>query len=377
MNGDVKISVIVPVYNDAKYIDRCVSSIRKQTYKNLDIVLVDDGSKDESASLCDGYARKDSRIHVQHKENGGLVSAWTVGFKSSTGKYVCFVDGDDWIEKDMIEKMAACLIENSQSHDKRQNREQNNEMNVEHNNVQSDNRNYSLGSELQVVCGGCVIDRADGSSEKECSRLDAGVYEGADDLERIRKDILGNEIRTIIMSRCMKLISRELLEKNLLFTDEKVTMGEDVTIMFPVLLDAERIVIMKDTYDYHYVYNTGSMVHAYDKGMLDGIHRLDAIIRQVFSEKHVENGTDQAQKEYLYLMMLVMKNELRNPDKSYSLNIRRICAAEGLMGKMKETPIEVHDTANWMIANMMMHPRRWVIWTARVAMNRKMKQNAK
>ncbi len=367
------VSVIVPVYNDAKYIDRCVSSIRKQTYKNLDIVLVDDGSKDESGSLCDGYARKDSRIHVQHKENGGLVSAWTAGFKLSTGKYVCFVDGDDWIEKDMIEKMAAYLVENSQSHDKRQNHD----VNVEQNNAQSDNRNYSSGSELQVVCGGCVIDRPDGSSEKEGNRLAAGIYEGANAFDKIRKDILGNEIRTIIMSRCMKLISRELIEQNLLFTDAKVTMGEDVTIMLPALLDAKRIVIMKDACDYHYVYNTGSMVHAYDKGMLDGIHRLDTIIRQVFSEKHVENGTDQAQKEYLYLMMLVMKNELRNPDKSYSSNIRKICIDEGLMGKMKETPIEVHDTANWMIANMMMHPQRWVIQAARIAMKRKVKQNLK
>ena len=367
------VSVIVPVYNDAKYIDRCVSSIRKQTYKNLDIVLVDDGSKDESGSLCDGYARKDSRIHVQHKENGGLVSAWTAGFKLSTGKYVCFVDGDDWIEKDMIEKMAAYLVENSQSHDKRQNHD----VNVEQNNAQSDNRNYSSGSELQVVCGGCVIDRPDGSSEKEGNRLAAGIYEGANAFDKIRKDILGNEIRTIIMSRCMKLISRELIEQNLLFTDAKVTMGEDVTIMLPALLDAKRIVIMKDACDYHYVYNTGSMVHAYDKGMLDGIHRLNAIIRQVFSEKHVENGTDQAQKEYLYLMMLVMKNELRNPDKSYSSNIRKICIDEGLMGKMKETSIEVHDTANWMIANMMMHPQRWVIQAARIAMKRKVKQNLK
>ena len=367
------VSVIVPVYNDAKYIDRCVSSIRKQTYKNLDIVLVDDGSKDESGSLCDGYARKDSRIHVQHKENGGLVSAWTAGFRSSVGEYVCFVDGDDWIEKDMIEKMAAYLVENSQSHDKRQNHD----VNVEQNNAQSDNRNYSSGSELQVVCGGCVIDRPDGSSEKEGNRLAAGIYEGANAFDKIRKDILGNEIRTIIMSRCMKLISRELIEQNLLFTDAKVTMGEDVTIMLPALLDAKRIVIMKDACDYHYVYNTGSMVHAYDKGMLDGIHRLNAIIRQVFSEKHVENGTDQAQKEYLYLMMLVMKNELRNPDKSYSSNIRGICADEGLMGKMKETPIEVHDTANWMIANMMMHPQRWVIQAARIAMKRKVKQNLK
>ena len=367
------VSVIVPVYNDAKYIDRCVSSIRKQTYKNLDIVLVDDGSKDESGSLCDGYARKDSRIHVQHKENGGLVSAWTAGFKLSTGKYVCFVDGDDWIEKDMIEKMAAYLVENSQSHDKRQNHD----VNVEQNNAQSDNRNCSLESKLQVICDGCVIDRTDGSSEKEGNRLAAGIYEGANAFDKIRKDILGNEIRTIIMSRCMKLISRELIEQNLLFTDAKVTMGEDVTIMLPALLDAKRIVIMKDACDYHYVYNTGSMVHAYDKGMLDGIHRLNAIIRQVFSEKHVENGTDQAQKEYLYLMMLVMKNELRNPDKSYSSNIRKICIDEGLMGKMKETPIEVHDTANWMIANMMMHPQRWVIQAARIAMKRKVKQNLK
>ena len=100
------------------------------------------------------------------------------------------------------------------------------------------------------------------------------------------------------------------------------------------------------------------MVHAYDKGMLDGIHRLDTIIRQVFSEKHVENGTDQAQKEYLYLMMLVMKNELRNTDNTAIERIRTLCAENNTPEMIRRGPKELSDTANRLIAFVMKRPTK-------------------
>lgn len=97
------ISVVVPIYNVEKYIDECIKSIINQTYKTLEIILVDDGSPDECGKICDSYAKNDSRINVIHKKNGGLSDARNVGIDSSNGEYITFVDGDDCISANMIE----------------------------------------------------------------------------------------------------------------------------------------------------------------------------------------------------------------------------------------------------------------------------------
>lgn len=97
------ISVIIPVYKVEEYLDRCVQSVRKQTYTNLEIILVDDGSPDNCGAMCDALAQTDGRIRVVHKENGGLSSARNAGLDIMQGEYVGFVDSDDWIEQDMIE----------------------------------------------------------------------------------------------------------------------------------------------------------------------------------------------------------------------------------------------------------------------------------
>lgn len=99
------ISVVVPVYNVEEYLYRCVDSIRNQTYYNLEIILIDDGSTDNSGTLCDEIAMADNRVKVIHKKNGGLSSARNAGIEASTGIFVGFVDSDDWISPDMYEYM--------------------------------------------------------------------------------------------------------------------------------------------------------------------------------------------------------------------------------------------------------------------------------
>lgn len=99
------ISIIVPVYNIEKYLDKCIDSIVNQTYQNLEIILIDDGSTDNSWKKCDEWAEKDKRIKVIHKENGGVSSARNVGLEIAKGKYIGFVDSDDYIEKSMYEIM--------------------------------------------------------------------------------------------------------------------------------------------------------------------------------------------------------------------------------------------------------------------------------
>ena len=112
MNNTDLISVIIPVYNVEQYLNRCVDSVINQTYKNLEIILIDDGSTDNSGKICDEYALKDNRIKIVHKQNAGVSSARNEGLKIAKGDYVGFVDSDDYIEKDMYEVLHNSLIEN-------------------------------------------------------------------------------------------------------------------------------------------------------------------------------------------------------------------------------------------------------------------------
>ncbi len=118
----MKISVIVPVYNVEKYIERCLQSLMCQTHRDIEVIVVDDGSTDSSLQKCREYERKDSRFKVFHKENGGLSSARNKGLEEATGEYICFVDSDDWVHERFCElllhacettgaDMAMCLFQ--------------------------------------------------------------------------------------------------------------------------------------------------------------------------------------------------------------------------------------------------------------------------
>ncbi len=105
-----KISVIVPIYNVEQYLPKCVDSILNQTYRNLEIILVDDGSTDASPKLCDEYAQKDPRVVVLHKENGGASSSRNAGLDMASGEYIAFVDSDDWLDSNMYTDMMEILL---------------------------------------------------------------------------------------------------------------------------------------------------------------------------------------------------------------------------------------------------------------------------
>ncbi len=104
------ISIIIPVYQVEKYLDKCVASIINQTYTNLEIILVDDGSPDNCPTICDAWKERDSRIKVIHQENGGLSHARNEGLKIATGEFIGFVDSDDWIESNMYELLLSVLL---------------------------------------------------------------------------------------------------------------------------------------------------------------------------------------------------------------------------------------------------------------------------
>ena len=109
MNNNELISIIVPVFNTEKFLNRCITSIINQKYKNIEVILVNDGSTDNCPSICESWKNKDSRIKVIHKKNGGLSSARNAGLKIAEGKYIGFVDSDDWIDENMYLKLYTAI----------------------------------------------------------------------------------------------------------------------------------------------------------------------------------------------------------------------------------------------------------------------------
>ena len=110
-DGRPLISVVVPVFRVEKYLERCVRSILSQTWRDIEVILVDDGSDDRCPLICDGFAGSDSRVRVIHKPNGGLSSARNAGIDAAAGEYLMFIDSDDYIEPEMAEKLYDALIE--------------------------------------------------------------------------------------------------------------------------------------------------------------------------------------------------------------------------------------------------------------------------
>lgn len=319
MGEEKKVSIIVPVYNVEKYVEECVKSIIAQTYSFLEIIMIDDGSTDRSGAICDSYAKQDARIRVIHKENQGLVSAWIDGTRMSTGEYLCYVDSDDWIDNNMVEELL----------------------------------HKTSNNKKEMICSNLWLEFGE-HREQRRNQLAMGIYEG-EELRRILEErILGNEQRTIMFSRCTKLIARELIEDNIKYCDRNIRMGEDLNIILPALLDCERLVVMDALY-YHYRQSRGSMIHAYDNNMYEGICQLGKIIHRILQEKRVKNSASLAAKEYIFLLILVIKNELRgNPH--YMDVIQEICKNDKNKKVLQENKVTVRNMANRILLFGMKHP---------------------
>lgn len=251
MNNE-KISVVVPVYNIDQYVGFCIESLIKQTYRNLEIILVDDGSTDRCPALCDLYASKDSRIKVIHKPNGGLVSARKAGVAAATGKYIGHVDGDDWVEPDYYEILHRAAV-----------------------NARADIVCAGFSRDLfsqHVKCGNSVLD---------------GLYEGSS-LERLYEQMLSfDENFTIGVTTYVwnKLFKAEIAKEVQQCVDERITIGEDAAVTYPAFLRASRVYIC-DNSSYHYRQREGSMLklHARFNTEISLIKNMYDYLRRVFED---------------------------------------------------------------------------------------------
>lgn len=222
----VKLSVIVPVYNTKKYLKQCLESLINQTYKEIEIILVDDGSTDSSGQLCDEYQSKDARIRVIHQENTGSTCARLQGLKQSSGEYIGFMDSDDWISSDMYETFMAIAEE----------------------------------KKYDIISMGYMAVR-EGRVQKEEDGTLAGLYERGKNLDSLLSNMMYDakaQKRGIHPSLCSKVIKREHLMKAYGNVDSNISMGDDAAVFYPCCLHINSILILKE-YKYYYRIHNESM----------------------------------------------------------------------------------------------------------------------
>lgn len=316
-----KISVIVPVYNTETYLRECVDSILSQSYQNLEAILVDDASTDGSGRICDEYGRQDERVRVVHKENGGPGSACVAGMNAASGDYYMFVDSDDYVEAETLTGMAAHLT----------------------------------GTRGEIVCCNHLREKQK-KTEPVYSAIAPGVYEGERLDVEVKQRLVGRQQRILPMSRCMKLCEKSVFAGNEKYYDYRVRFGEDSNMMYPAMLNSTRIVVMTDALYYHYRYVESSMIHRYDKGIYDSLQRVISCMMRAALDKQVPGGEQAVNRECCYMLLYVMKNELRNPDPGYRRRIREIFGSGENRERFANTPLSVSGKADTLLYLAAKHP---------------------
>lgn len=243
------ISVIIPVYNAEKYLSACLESVMAQTYKNLEILLVNDGSTDNSVAVCEEFAVKDQRIKLIHKENGGVSSARNCGLQNANGEYVTFIDSDDYVDKDYVQALYDAL--------------------------QTDNADMSF---CNFVYAGKTLESS-GEKLPDAICIDKNSPETVRFLSRFFR------VGSYIMGSCWRI----LYKKQLIETDTfnpRLRIGEDLLFMINALLKAEKVTFVKQDL-YFYRVNEESCMLTYKKNYLQNQTDLYTEIQKRFETLNV------------------------------------------------------------------------------------------
>lgn len=263
------ISFIIPVYNVEKYIRICIESILKQDFKDYEIVLVDDGSKDRSGSICDEYAEKYSSISVIHKSNGGLSDARNAGIKKAVGDFILFVDSDDYIGENSLNKIADCLKQQNRKIDV---------MFLEAYKVFADNTTVSLRD-------GYLSEAINGQDKNKVMNHIASLpkYPG---------------------SACTKLIRRKLIIENQLYF-EKGLLSEDIDWTIRLLINARTFAYCNASYYYYRQNRAGSITNTAN---IKNVESLIYIVRKWASKDEKRQNQTEINSFMAYEYMIALYN---------------------------------------------------------------------
>lgn len=279
-----KVSVIVPVYNIEKYLRECLDSIASQTLDNIQVLMIDDGSTDSSASICKEYEEKYDGFEYYYKENGGTATARNVGLKNAKGEYIGFVDSDDYIEPEMFEKMYYA--------------------------AKRDNSDIVLCPTRGLY---------------DYTHVESNFYDS-----RMMKDIIFPRIlphlvesgtfRTIDWGNCSRIFRRDIVEKNGVRMYEGSRRCEDFAFSVECTLHANSYTVIDEGELYHYRPNENSKSRSYTKNMWKSIRAL-MLYMQGFIKDYEEYDFSKAMDMCVfYFSTSVVRNELRNPVKDEIVN---------------------------------------------------------
>ena len=334
MNSTV--SVIVPIYNVDKFLEECINSVVSQDYEDLEIILVDDGSTDKSSIICDQWRKKDERICVIHKENQGLGMARNSGLELATGKYVTFVDGDDYIKKDHISNLVS-----------------------------------DITSENADICyaGFTFFDK---NNETKMQNILVGQV--IDFPESLRKTIPlmcgksnPHKNDSLQMSVCMALYRKSLIEEGcILFPSERKLVSEDFIFNIEILKLAHKVVFSDDC-GYHYRRNVGSLSTSYKKDKFE-LHKNFAIeILNRAEELSIKSECEQRiYSTFLSAVWFDIKGEQALTKKiGYKesvRNIKRFCDDEFTIEVLRKYDLSVLPKETKFIRLMMKYKMARLLW---------------
>lgn len=329
----MKVSIIVPVYNKEEYIRECLDSLTGQTYRDIEIILIDGGSKDRSADICEEYASEDDRIRLFGMEHSrGPADSVRRGLEEARGDYCLFVDSDDWIDIDTVERMIR----------------------------------HTTGSDAEMILSDYIIERPDGTQTHIYQDILSGEYDPEDIRKKIYPRLWGLEDRAVSQSRCMKLYSMPLAKRNASYPDPDLIFAEDGAFLIPCVLDAKRIFIMDQAAMYHYRYVTDSAVHRYKPQMTDNIYRVREIIKRAIRDKYSDEPgyrdelLEMYEPEYVILLMFAIRNEMLCDTGEYIDHIRQICLDPDNRQVIRNNPVTFRHLYNRLIYMIMKHPSPFI-----------------
>jgi len=267
-SSNVFISIIVPVYNVERYLHQCVDSILGQTFTDFELILIDDGSRDNSPTICDEYALKESRVRVTHQANGGQVKARKAGLAQANGKYVQFVDSDDWLEPNALEESCKSAKENDAD-------------------IVTFDAYFCYSSRRLPVK----------------QPIESGIF----DKELLMKKIYPKMLYSsrffyfgIYAAMWNKIFRRTILAPNMINVDPRLKIGEDGVTTFASLLDAKKVCVLGGQHLYNYRDNNFSITRSYCEGQFDNATLLIKTLRDINKTKNVYDLTSQIDYYLMY-----------------------------------------------------------------------------
>ena len=270
------VSVIVPAFNVENYIEECIRSILRQTYRNMEIIIIDDGSTDATVQICEKLAETDERIILIKQERQGVVSARQKGIDSATGDYISFVDADDWIEPEMIADMI-CKI-----------------------------------GTADMVSVGVYIEGEDHVYKKRNDGFEFRSYRGQEDMGQILRRMIYDENNTVLHPLstwlCNKLFCADKVKVLHPLIDRALSFSEDAFFVYMYMLRVKEVVFVEKCY-YHYRYRADSAIHHTDKGRLSQIGRIYESLYELFLKQDPAYGLNEQLDKWLYIRCYFALNE--------------------------------------------------------------------